>query len=75
MIIMLRTIQTPEEYKSALARVEELRARSLPEEAEELELLLKLIRYYEKGIVFLTEGKTYVNNFYLDWTGGEKLQK
>lgn len=62
--------QSPEEYKAALARVEELRTLSVPEEAEELALLLKLIEWYEKGIIFLKSGTIYENEIYIDFAGG-----
>jgi antitoxin component HigA of HigAB toxin-antitoxin module len=66
---MLQPIQTEEEYEAALARVKELRARSLPEEAEELEQLFMLIAHYKKGFVFLKEGPVWENTISLDFPG------
>jgi predicted house-cleaning noncanonical NTP pyrophosphatase (MazG superfamily) len=61
-------IRTKEEYKAALARVDELRARSQPEEAEELAQLLELIAYYKKGIIFLKEGTIFEGTISLDFS-------
>jgi hypothetical protein len=66
---MLQPIRTREEYEAALQRVQELRERLVPEEAEELEMLLALIAHYDRKISFELEGTTYVNTIYLDFTG------
>jgi hypothetical protein len=74
---MLRPIQTEKGYEAAKERAQELMQMHLQPgtaEAEELEVRLILIARYEtRGpiISFAQDGKTWVNNIFLDFGADE----
>jgi hypothetical protein len=67
---MQQPIQTPEEYEAAMKRALELIQKLPPEEAQELVELIQRIIGHVSGFVFFKDGKEFVNEISLDFSGG-----